>query len=216
MNNDPKLNDLLKWSINASTTTTTGDDSTPQIQAPNAEALAALFGNRKSDAQLMQEAMLVINSQDPVVTPDDRLTAFDNFEQLVENLDNANNMENLALWPPLLRLLGHAEPDMRMYAAWCVGTAVQNNGKTQEALRNKGSDGLPALLNMAVTDTDKSVRKKAIGAISSATRNYQAGLDAVQAALPKDLAIEQKLDAADMDSVDVLINKLREHSARLE
>lgn len=66
------------------------------------------------------------------VSLDDKLVAFDNFEQLIESLDNANNMEPLGLWSPLVGLLAHREPDMRRMAAWCVGTAVQNNEKSQD------------------------------------------------------------------------------------
>jgi hsp70-interacting protein len=63
---------------------------------------------------------------------EDRITAFDNFEQLIENLDNANNLEALNLWIPLIEQLENKEVELRRFAAWCIGTAVQNNIKTQE------------------------------------------------------------------------------------
>lgn len=66
-----------------------------------------------------------------------------------------------------------------------------------------------------MTDTNEPVRKKAIGALSSATRNYQPALDLIQKELPKDFGIDEKLDAASMESVDVLIEKLRKHSQEL-
>lgn len=62
----------------------------------------------------------------------DKLTAFDNFEQLVEGIDNANNMEVLGLWEPLVGLLDSAEGELRKWAAWCLATAVSNNVKAQE------------------------------------------------------------------------------------
>jgi hsp70-interacting protein len=63
---------------------------------------------------------------------------------------------------------------------------------------------------MATTDTDKKVRKKAIFALSSSVRNFQPGLDAAILHMPDDFKPSDTLDANDMDSVDSLINKLRE------
>jgi hsp70-interacting protein len=60
-----------------------------------------------------------------------RLTAFDNLELLVEQIDNASNLDILKLWPPLLATLSSPEPQLRRYAAWVIGTAVQNNPKAQ-------------------------------------------------------------------------------------
>jgi hsp70-interacting protein len=64
---------------------------------------------------------------------------------------------------------------------------------------------------MATSDADKKVRKKAIFALSSSVRNFQAALDAAVEHMPAELKPQEKLDANDMQSVDVLINKLREN-----
>jgi hsp70-interacting protein len=69
---------------------------------------------------------------------------------------------------------------------------------------------IPTLVRLATKDTDQKVRKKAITALSSAVRNFQAGLDASLEHMPAEFKPEQTLDANDMDSVDILINKLRE------
>ena len=74
--------------------------------------------------------MNAITSND--VTLGNKLTAFDNLEQLVETIDNANNLEVLGLWTPLVQQLHNEEPELRRMAAWCIGTAVQNNLKAQE------------------------------------------------------------------------------------
>ena len=63
---------------------------------------------------------------------------------------------------------------------------------------------------MATSDAETKVRKKAILALSSSARNFQPGLDEVVSHLPTDFKPKDKLDANDMDSVDSLINKLRE------
>jgi hsp70-interacting protein len=126
--NDPNLNTLLKWGVENSNVSE-GAEAPKTTLSP--EALAALFGgNQKSDAQMMKDNMEVIKRDDCDL--EDRITAFDNFEQLIENLDNANNLEALNLWIPLIEQLENKEVELRRFAAWCIGTAVQNNIKTQE------------------------------------------------------------------------------------
>lgn len=145
---DPGLNHLLKWSIENSEASRTdpastsnaeaGQTDSPASNSLNAEALKALMGG-PSDAQLMQESMKAIQSPD--ISLDNKLVAFDNLEQLIESIDNANNMESLGLWTPLMGQLDSEEADMRRMAAWCLGTAVQNNVKAQERVRLLSNDG---------------------------------------------------------------------------
>lgn len=128
---DPKLNSLLKWSIQNQGNTTDNNNNVVESASRglNPEVLSSLFGG-PSDADLMKSAMDALYSPD--VDLENKMIAFDNFEQLIESLDNANNMEPLGLWTPLVQLLSHEEADMRRMAAWCVGTAVQNNEKSQD------------------------------------------------------------------------------------
>ncbi len=126
---DTGMNQLLKWSIENSDATSDPNAVPPSGHGLNAEALTSLLGG-PSDADLMKESMAAIRSPD--ITLENKLIAFDNLEQLIENLDNANNMEPLGLWTPLISQLGSEEPDLRRMAAWCLGTAVQNNVKAQE------------------------------------------------------------------------------------
>lgn len=128
--NDPRLNNLLRWSVENSEAAR--DDPALASQPKSnltPEMMAALMGG-PSDAELMREAMRAITSEETDL--ENKLTAFDNFEQLVEQIDNANNMEPLGLWPLLLKQLENEEAELRRMAAWCVGTAVQNNVKAQE------------------------------------------------------------------------------------
>ena len=210
------MNQLLKWGIENSETPSADPTSTtdPKAERPsgrpiNAEALNSLLGG-PSDADLMKESMATILS--PRVTLGDKLVAFDNFEQLIENLDNANNMEVLGLWAPLVQLLTSDDADLRKYAAWCVGTAVQNNFKAQARLL--ALDAIPLLTHLSTEDSSEPVRRKAIYALSSEFRNFQPGLDAALKTLPKGIAPEGAIDAADMEAVDRVIEQLREDSAR--
>ena len=210
------MNQLLKWSIensdNASadpTSTTDPKAERPSGRGINAEALNTLMGG-PSDADLMKESMAAVLN--PEISLENKLVAFDNFEQLVEGIDNANNMENLGLWTPLVGLLKSEEPELRRYAAWCSGTAVQNNPRSQERFLVVG--GIPTLVKLATEDLNEQVRRKAIYALSSETRNYQPGLDEALRSLPKGVAPEGAIDATDMEAVDRVMDRLREESGQ--
>ena len=209
---DRRLNDLLKWSIENGETSRA--DPSAEEEAPvhrtqlTPDVMAALMGG-PSDADLMKAAMEIIKSDDPEATLEDKIIAFDNFEQLIESLDNANNIAPLSLWTPLLDQLSNPEKELRKMAAWCIGTAVQNNIKTQERLFAVG--GVPKLVELAVSEKeDPVVRRKAIYALSSACRNYQPAMDTCLEELGKHGQKTEKIDAEDMESVDTVINALRE------
>lgn len=170
------------------------------------ELLATLFGG-PSQAELMKEAMAVLHSDE--VDVDNKHIAFDNLEQLIETIDNANNLEPLGLWPPLLQLLDHEDAGMRRMAATCVGTAVQNNVRAQQHLVSLQT-ALPALVARALSDPDAAVRRKAVYALSSAVRNSQPALDQMLAHLPEQYRAAQ-MHAADMDAINAMMDRLRAH-----
>ena len=244
-----KLADLLRWSIENSTTspaatqpqTTQSSDAQPMgedrmlpeatgitVHPSDAEPerprqldrdiLEMLFGG-PSEAELMKAAIEVIN--DPETTLENKLIAFDNFEQLVESLDNANNLEPLGLWTPLIKLMEHEEEEIRKYAAWCVGTAVQNNIKSQERFLAMG--GMKPLVGMCMREGEtEGNRKKAVYAISSAVRNYQPALEELVRELKEHLGGEEEflgkwkgkqVVATDMDLVDQICGWLKKRIA---
>jgi len=207
----PGLNELLKWGIENSSNTANDTSVGPPVnRGLDADVLAAILGG-PSDADLMKAAMEVIRSTDPQLTLEDKLTAFDNFEQLIESLDNANNMEQLALWAPLLSCLQDEEAEIRRMAAWCIGTAVQNNHKSQERLFVHG--GIPMLVYLATKEAEgETVKRKAIYALSSAARNYQLAMDELVKELNKLGKEIGSVDATDMEACDEVIAGLREHA----
>lgn len=125
--------------------------------------MAQLFG-APDDAQLMKDAMIVAVNKEAKL--EDRETALDNFEMLVENLDNANNIENLQLWEPLISLLKDDDATIRKMALWVVGTAVQNNEKAQASFASR-KHGFCEVLKL-LSDDNEEVALKAIYALSSA------------------------------------------------
>lgn len=129
---DPRMNNLLKWSIENSSVTRDDPNAPRSNRELDPEALRALLDGMTgpSDAEMMLRKMAII--MDAEMSLEDRVGAFDDFEMLIENLDNANNMENLGLWTKLVEQLDQEHAELRKYAAWCAGTAVENNVKAQE------------------------------------------------------------------------------------
>lgn len=207
---DKRLKELLRWSIENAETGTAEGAAAPAAPASNLtpDVMAALMGG-PSEADLMRASMEIIASTD--VTLENKLIAFDNFEQLIESLDNANNIANMGLWPPLLAQLASDEAELRTMAAWCIGTAVQNNEKTQEKLL--AEEGIKPLVALATNaEETETVRRKAVYALSSAIRNYQPALDAAVAELAAVGQTFEKVDATDMEAVDTIITPLREQA----
>ena len=208
---DPGLNSLLQWSVENSDAARDPDKPVTQPKSMSADALRSLMGG-PSEADLMKEAMSVIVNAE--ATHNAKMIAFDNFEQLVENIDNANNMEPLGMWTPLIAQFDSSDADMRRMAAWCVGTAVQNNVKAQE--RCLAMNGVAKLCKLATKDEDKAVRRKAVYALSSSIRNYQPAMNEAVKALPKEIVGSDKVSAEDMDAIDAIMAKLRDLENPLE
>ncbi|KAJ5752289.1 Hsp70 nucleotide exchange factor fes1 [Penicillium odoratum] len=208
---DPNMNKLLKWSVqNSQQKNEDGSLAAPPSAESAArtltpEMLNALMGG-PSDADLMKAAMEVLHSDESDL--ENKLIAFDNFEQLIEGIDNANNLEPCGLWTPLVQLLEDKEADIRRYAAWCIGTAVQNNEKAQDKLIVLNA--IPKLVTVATTDSNPITRKKAVYALSSAVRNYQPSMNELIKHLPEGYSPET-VDAGDMDAIDAVMDKLRSH-----
>ncbi|KAI9679098.1 MAG: hsp70 nucleotide exchange factor fes1 [Trizodia sp. TS-e1964] len=202
---NPGMNSLLKWSVENSAAREPGQAPPSHSGGLNTEILAALMGG-PSDADLMRESMAAILS--PEVDLANKLVAFDNFEQLIEQIDNANNLAPLALWPPLIGMLDSPEAELRRMAAWCVGTAVQNNPKAQEKALELNA--IPKLVAITMSDPSLPVRQKAIYALSSEVRNYQPGLDRALEELPSQYGGRQTLDAGDMEPIDKIMALLRQ------
>lgn len=207
------MSNLLQWSIENSASARPQpqegmDQVNTQSRAPRGlteDALRSLMGG-PSDADLMKEAMTVIVHPD--ADHDAKMTAWDNFEQLIENLDNANNMESLGLWQPLLAQLDNTVADMRRMALWCAGTAIQNNDKCQRYFLDIG--GVPKVSKIAVEDPDNNVRRKAVYALSSSIRNFQPAMDEAMKVLPKNITGPDHVAATDMDVIDAIMSKLRD------
>lgn len=163
------MDKLLQWSIAQQS----GDqEAIEKIGKPDPKMLEQLFGGPDEPA-LMKQAIMVIDNDE--ATLENKEIAFDNFEMLIENMDNANNIENIKLWPSVINKMSAETPaSLRVYAASCAGIAVQNNPKSQEAFLKY--DGLAQLIKICnEEDVTTELRLKALFAISSLIRNFEEG-----------------------------------------
>ncbi|KAF9185663.1 hsp70 nucleotide exchange factor fes1 [Haplosporangium sp. Z 767] len=164
------LNELLKWSIINQATekedaSASGAPPKP-MEKLDPGLIDAILG--KSESQMMMEALSVIKN--PNATIDEKELAWEDFEMLIQQIDNASNIENMKMWPPILEELKNSNPKLREQAAWVCGTATQNNPKAQSAfLKEKG---LPAIIEL-LSDPETFVRTKAIYALSGAVKHFQ-------------------------------------------
>lgn len=162
---------LLQWS-------TAQESNDPEIRArapaPDPKLLAQVLGANtgKDDTQLMKEDISVLVCDDPQITIDDKLTALEDFEILIQNLDNANNISPMGIWPEIVKLYsykGEEQEEFRSLAALITGTAVQNNTKCQnDFIKIVGQDGFNDLINL-LRDSNFNVRARSLYALSGLT-----------------------------------------------
>ncbi|KAI0252250.1 nucleotide exchange factors-like protein [Lactifluus subvellereus] len=174
------MQSLLRWGIENSA----NDDSTggvaPLTQRTDLDPgiIDAILG--RPDSELMKEALA--KAQDVSLDEDVRMTALDDLEMLVENIDNANDLEKLGMWEPLQGLLASPSDDVKTQALWVIGTAVQNNPAAQKAYIALGP--IPAVLSYLSPPAraSKQLRSKAVYALSGLLKHNAAAIAPFEAA----------------------------------
>lgn len=160
---------ILQWS-----TAQQSDDPEvrAKVPAPDPKILAQVLGadTGRDDATLMNEDISVVLCDDPKITIDDKLTALEDFEMLIQNLDNANNMSPMGIWPEISKLYtytGEEQDEFRGLAALITGSAVQNNIKCQNDFLNiVGKTGFENLLNLVTKSNHFNVKARSLYALT--------------------------------------------------
>ncbi|KAG8942760.1 hsp70 nucleotide exchange factor fes1 [Tulasnella sp. 424] len=162
-----KMRDLLAWSTEHQTSPDDPNYVPPRpLQELDPGLVDMILG--KPDAVRMRDAMAV--AVDESKSEEERVVALDDLELLIESLDNANDMEVLKLWEPILNLTTSPLPAISAQALWVVGTAVQNNPKSQTAFLKH--EPFPTIINALSSDTSTNeVRAKALYVLSGALRH---------------------------------------------
>ncbi|KAI0791034.1 nucleotide exchange factors-like protein [Abortiporus biennis] len=154
------MESLLRWGIEHSA-------GQPAQPAPRLDLdpgiIDAILG--KPDAELMKEALAI--ALDESKDEDDRIQALDDFEMLIESIDNANDLEKLKMWEPIHKLLisPTSTDGIKRQVLWIIGTAVQNNPSAQTSYL--ALSPLPTLLSfLSPSVPSEKTRSKAVYAIS--------------------------------------------------
>ncbi|KAF7369801.1 Fes1 domain-containing protein [Mycena venus] len=171
------MESLLRWGIENSTSETDGSNPPP---APRQDLdpgiIDMILG--KSDAELMKEDMAV--AKDDSRSEAARVEALDHLEMLIEQIDNANNLEKLQMWSPLHSLITSAPTaSIKMQALWVIGTALQNNPAAQDAYASH--DPLPVLTSFLEPSPSSTsqIRSKAIYALSGLLKHNASAVTAL-------------------------------------
>ncbi|KAI0339130.1 nucleotide exchange factors-like protein [Trametopsis cervina] len=194
------MQSLLRWSIENSTTENSEGSTPPQPRKDLDPGIIDLILG-KPDAQLMKEALAI--AVDETKSEDERLQALDEFEMLIESIDNANDLIKLKMWEPLQNLLvsPSSSDEIKTIVLWIIGTAVQNNPSAQDAYLSLSP--MRTLVSfLAPSITSAKLRSKAVYALSGTLKHSAAavqqlkevdGWEALKYALEdSDIAVRRK------------------------
>lgn len=161
------MDKVLNWAVAQQS----GDkDVIARAGTPDPKILNQLFGG-VDEVALMKQAIIIV--QNPEATLENKEIAFENFLMLIEDLDNANNIENLKMWPAIVSQLKDTSIPLllRETAASIIGVSVQNNPKSQEAFV-KDPEGMSVLIDIASNKASTGkLLLKSISALSSLLNN---------------------------------------------
>lgn len=155
------MESLLRWGIENSNPDNLARQQPQDLKPLDPAIIDAILG--KSDADLMKEALAV--AVDESKAEDDRVQALDDFEMLVEQIDNANNMVKLKMWEPIHDLLSSPSDPIQRQVLWVIGTAVHNNPSAQASYL--ALSPLPTLLSFLLPSVPSpKTRSKAVYTLS--------------------------------------------------
>lgn len=167
------MQSLLTWGIQNSTSAGVPENR----QKLDPEIIDMILG--RPDSELMKQALAI--ATDVNTSEDDRLDALDQFEMLIEQIDNANNLQKLQMWEPLQALLTADASSQALKAAvlWIIGTALQNNPSAQDDYMQYHP--LPHLLNFLTPTAESTLlsRSKAMYALSGLLKHNAPAVDAL-------------------------------------
>lgn len=180
--NGPNWDGLLKWSLSHSD----GTESTRQLSDEDRRwFMEAMQAQTMDVVKRMKEISIVMQTPQEVleaqgVTVEEMEGLLEELQEHVESIDMANDLHTIGGLVPLLGYLKNPHASLRARAAEVVSTIVQNNPKSQQLVME--ANGLELLLSNFISDSDITVRTKALGAISSLIRHNKPAIVAFRLA----------------------------------
>eukprot|EP01126_Amoeba_proteus_P023070 TRINITY_DN2322_c0_g1_i8.p1 TRINITY_DN2322_c0_g1~~TRINITY_DN2322_c0_g1_i8.p1 ORF type:complete len:201 (+),score=28.88 TRINITY_DN2322_c0_g1_i8:177-779(+) len=117
----------------------------------------------QNDAEKMKK--LVQTLTEPGRLDNEIIYALEGIQYFVEDFDLANDLHKVKGFEPVVSLLTHANPQVRMWAAWIVASVTQNHAQTQQIALQKGV--LDILLASIPTEPNLDTQNKLVYALSS-------------------------------------------------
>eukprot|EP00112_Aurelia_sp_Birch-Aquarium-sp1_P017196 Seg397.9 transcript_id=Seg397.9/GoldUCD/mRNA.D3Y31 product="Nucleotide exchange factor SIL1" protein_id=Seg397.9/GoldUCD/D3Y31 len=120
----------------------------------------------KSDAQIMKIKVEILKAEN--ATEKEVLTALDDLEYYVHQIDNAVDLDKIHGMEVVIKYLNNSNVELQEQAAKVVGAAVQSNPKAQLAALEHGA--MPFLLRIISYSSLERLRKTALFALSALIR----------------------------------------------
>ncbi|PVV02411.1 hypothetical protein BB560_003136 [Smittium megazygosporum] len=162
---------LLQWAVINSKT----EKDAPQSENPastqdlDPAVIDAILGKPVSE-QMLEIMDYLENPDSPL---EGKINELDNLEMLVEQIDDAANIEPLKMWPRILNLLSSEHDEIKINTLWVIATALQHNPAAQKAFCSH--NGLEKILGCMNSSNNDGVKAKAIYAISALIRGNLEG-----------------------------------------
>merc|ERR1712137_721056 len=142
------------------------------------EWLRKVMQSLPSVAKQMQRCIEILHKESDL---DNKINALAVLQDLVEDVDNANDLAKLGLGEivkAMLFRLGEENDNaqaaqIRWMACWVISTLAQNNPFCQEIIAAQGI--LPITLNLLERSENAKVTQRALGVVSAMTRDCPAG-----------------------------------------
>eukprot|EP01083_Nonionella_stella_P018001 50362_1 len=135
------------------------------------QALGMVSG-KDNDIKRMRKIIEQLNDEQS--SEEDICELLEDLNFVCELSHNAIDLHKLDGLEPVLDLMQHETAEVRMHAAWVVGTCMPNNPRFQQFILDLSA--FPFFLDAILSDSSADVRKKALLCISGFVRNFPEGL----------------------------------------
>jgi len=159
---------LLRFCLEHSDGGALVDNNVPQRDPNDYQWLREALNGLQTDVDRMKKLSAMISN--PEGSQADKVASLEELQYLVEDIDNAQDLHKINGFVPVADLLESTSDELRMWAAWVVMTAVQNNPWSQTQALEKGA--LTKLMELLKTETKDKILAKVIPALSGLIRDH--------------------------------------------
>jgi len=145
----------------------TGLSAIPNRDRKDYEWLKEALGTIETNFQRMKRLIGIVNDEN--VTEDCKIIALEQLQEIIEDIDDANDFLKLEGISSMIKLLESSSVALQYWGSWIIATTVQNNPVGQQKAVQEGS--LSPLLNLLRYETDNHLLAKVLSAISALLRD---------------------------------------------